>query len=131
MTAHLPLDPRLNQLSGVIVDASYKIHSRLGPGLLESVYECLLARDLGIRGHAVERQKPISFVFDGVPIEDGFRPDLIVESSLIVEVKAVEKVPLVFERQLLTYMKILNYRLGLLINFGAPYIRDGIKRLIL
>jgi len=130
MIAHLPLDSGLNELSGIIVDASYKIHSRLGPGLLESVYECLLARELCSRGHAIERQKPISFVFDGVPIEDGFRPDLIVDRAIIVEVKAVEKVPLVFERQLLTYMKILNCRLGLLINFGAPYIRDGIKRMI-
>jgi GxxExxY protein len=125
------LNPETEKIGSSVVDVAYRLHARLGPGLLESVYESLLARGLTSRGHFVERQKAISFVFDGVAIEEGFRADLLVDRSIVVEIKAREKLPLVFERQLLTYMRALNYRLGFLINFGAPYIKDGIKRLIL
>ena len=131
MSAYAPIDPKLNQLSGVIVDVAFKIHSRLGPGLRESVYETLMERGLKQRGHSVDRQIPISFMFDGVRIEHGFVPDLFVDGSIIVEVKSVQSVPKAFERQLLTYTKAADCRLGLLINFGAPYIKLGIKRMVL
>lgn len=120
---------KLNIITGEVVDAAYKIHSSLGPGLLESVYELLLARDLSGRGLHVDRQKSVPIEFNHVKFEEAFRADLLVENAVIVEVKSVEKLALVHEKQLLTYMKLLDYRLGLLINFNVPYIKDGIRRL--
>jgi iron complex transport system substrate-binding protein len=112
------------------VDAAFHIHSKLGPGLLESVYEMILAKDLERRGLSVERQKSIPIEFDGLHFEEGFRADLIVEHAIIVELKSVELLAPVHYKQLLTYLRLLDYRLGLLINFGAPGIKDGIKRVV-
>jgi iron complex transport system substrate-binding protein len=125
-----PTRERLHAISGTIVDAAYGIHSRLGPGLLESVYHVLLAKELTQRGLGVERHKPIVCEIDGVVFENAFVPDLIVERAVVVEVKAVEKLAFVHERQLLTYLKLLDYRVGLLLNFGAPLIKEGIRRLV-
>jgi len=118
-----------NQITGQIVDAAYSVHTRIGPGLLESVYETLLARVLESRGLHVERQKPVSFEFDGLRFEDAFRADLFVEGSVIVELKAVEKLAPVHSKQVLTYLTLLDLPVGLLINFGAPRITDGIQRI--
>jgi iron complex transport system substrate-binding protein len=120
----------LNTISGEIVDAAFHIHSKLGPGLLETVYEVILTKELEKRGLFVERQKPVPIEFEGTIFDEGFRADLIVERSVIVELKSIEKLAPVHSKQLLTYLKLLNYRLGLLINFGAPVIKDGIKRIV-
>ncbi len=118
----------LNLLSGKIVDAAYRIHSALGPGLLESVYEAILARELALLGLHVERQKPVPLEWDGLRFDEGFRADLVINNCLVVELKSVESLSPVHSKQLLTYLRLLNYRLGLLINFGAPLIKDGLKR---
>jgi GxxExxY protein len=119
----------LNVLSGQVIDAAYFIHSRLGPGLLESVYEVLLAKELEKRGLKVARQVPVPIEFDGVRFDEGFRADIILEDRLVIEVKFVENFAAVHGKQVLTYLKLLNFRLGLLLNFGAPIIKAGIKRI--
>ena len=120
----------LNSISGTIVDAAFHIHSALGPGLLESVYEVVLAHELEKRGLKVERQVPVPIVFDGIRFDEGFRADLIVDGCIIVELKSVEQLAPVHSKQPLTYLRLLDYRLGLLINFGAPVIKDGIRRIV-
>jgi len=120
----------LNLISGTVVDAAYHIHSALGPGLLESVYEVILARELEKRGLQVERQKPVPIVFDGLRFDEGFRADLIVENCVVVELKSVEEIAHVHAKQLLTYLRLLDFRLGRLINFGAPVIKNGIRRIV-
>ena len=120
----------LNSISGTIVDAAFHIHSTLGPGLLESVYEVVLAHELEKRGLKVEQQKPVPIEFEGIRFDEGFRADLIVEDCIIVELKSVEELSRVHSKQLLTYLRLLDYRLGLLINFGAPVIKEGIRRIV-
>ena len=113
------------------VDAIYKIHSTLGPGLLESVYETCLEYELKKRGLSVERQKPVTVVYDEVRMEAGFRIDLLVNGCVLIELKAVERMIPVFEAQLLTYLKLSGIRLGLLVNFNTKLIKEGIRRVIL
>jgi len=117
-----------NEIAKIVVDAAYHIHRRLGPGLLESVYEVILAHTLNSRGLNVERQAPVSIVFDGIKFNEGFKADLVIEDKLIVELKSVEKIAPVHKKQLLTYLRLADKRLGLLINFGASLIKDGIFR---
>jgi GxxExxY protein len=119
-----------NEIARVIVDAAYHIHTTLGPGLLESVYEAVLAYELEERGLGVERQKPIPVMYEEVWMEEGFRADLVVEDTVIVELKSVETVSPVHKKQLLTYIRLADKRLGLLINFGAALIKDGITRIV-
>lgn len=118
-----------NEITGEIVDVAFRLHSRLGPGLLESVYENVLARLLQERGLHVERQKAISFEFDGFMFDDGLRVDLFVENAVVVELKAVEKVAPVHVKQVLTYLRLLDLPVGLLINFGADRMKDGLQRI--
>jgi len=120
----------LDDVTGSIVDASLRIHRALGPGLLESVYEALLARALEQRGFQVERQKAIRFLYDGMVFDEGFRADLLVESRVIVELKSVERLAPVHAKQLLTYLKLTNRPVGLLINFGAATLREGLHRIV-
>jgi iron complex transport system substrate-binding protein len=120
----------LNDISGQIVDAAVRVHTKLGPGLLESVYERVLAYELEKRGLAVERQVPVPIAYDDIRFEEGFRADLIVARSVVLELKSVETMAPVHSKQLLTYLKLMDYRLGLLINFGAPLLKDGIKRIV-
>lgn len=117
-----------NDITAEIVDAAYSIHAGIGPGLLESVYETLLERELTRRGLTVERQKAVSFEYDGVRFEDGFRVDLLVENQVIVELKCVERIAPVHPKQVLTYLRLMKLPVGLLINFGAPTLKEGIKR---
>jgi GxxExxY protein len=117
-----------NEVSGDIIKASYKVHTRLGPGLLESVYEAVLAYELEAQGHRVERQVPIGVRYDAITFDIGFRADLIVDELVIVELKSVEQVLPVHKKQVLTYIRLADKRLGLLLNFGAERIRDGITR---
>lgn len=119
----------INVISGQIVDASIRIHERLGPGLLESVYEAILAYELNKRGVQCNRQVPVPVNYDDLRFEEGFRADLIVENSVLIELKSVEAIAPVHSKQVLTYLKLLNLRLGLLINFGAPLLKDGIRRI--
>jgi len=120
----------LNHISGQIVDAAFHIHTKLGPGLLESVYEVILARELERRGFLVVRQKPVPIVFEGMRFDEGFRADLVVENAIVVELKSVENLAPVHGKQLLTYLKLLDLKLGLLVNFGAPTIKEGIQRVV-
>ena len=119
-----------NEIAKIVVDAAFQIHKRLGPGLLESVYEIVLAYELKKRGLKVERQMPVAIVYDDIKFDEGFRADLIVEGKVIVELKSVEKVVPVHKKQLLTYLRLADKRLGLLINFGSELIRDGISRVV-
>ena len=123
-------DKPLDDITGEIVDAAFMLHTGLGPGLLESVYETVLARELLRRGLQVERQKPVSFHYDGLDFNDGFRVDLMVESRVIVEIKSVERLAPVHSKQLLTYLRLLNLPVGLPINFGAPTLKDGLHRIV-
>jgi len=121
---------KYDDITGEIVDAAVKLHRGLGPGLLESVYEQILARDLERRGLTVERQKIISFEFDGMHFDEGFRIDLLVENSVIVELKSVEKLAPVHSKQVLTYLRLMNLPVGLLLNFGAPTLIEGLHRIV-
>ena len=120
----------IDDITGEIVDAAYKVHTGLGPGLLESVYEAVLAHELERRGLRVERQKPISFEYDGMQFEEGFRVDLLVEGAVVVELKSVEKWSVVHPKQVLTYLRLLHLPVGLLINFGASTLKEGIQRIV-
>lgn len=120
----------LDDITGAIVDAAMKIHRELGPGLLESVYEAVLARMLERRGFHVERQKGIRFEYDGMVFEEGFRTDLLVESRVVVELKSVEKLAPVHGKQLLTYLRLMNLPVGLLINFGGATLKEGLHRVV-
>lgn len=119
-----------NDIAKIIVDVAFYIHKKLGPGLLESVYEIILAHELKRRGLNVDRQVPVPVVYDNIKLDEGFRADLIVEDKVIVELKSVEKVIPVHKKQLLTYLRLADKRLGLLINFGSELMRDGISRVV-
>lgn len=122
---------RLNELSRIAVDAAYKVHSALGPGLLESVYETCMAHELKKCGLFVEQQIAVPICYDGLQLEAAFRLDLLIEKSLIIELKSVEVLLPIHAAQMLTYLKLTGCRLGLLINFNVHLIRDGIKRIVL
>jgi GxxExxY protein len=119
-----------NEIAKEVVNAAYKIHTTLGPGLLESVYEATLAYELSKKRFDVVRQQPIPVVYESVHMDMGFRADLIVGGLVIVELKSVEMVAPVHRKQLLTYLRLADKRLGLLINFGTELIKDGITRVV-
>jgi len=119
-----------NALSKIIVDAAYHIHVKLGPGLLESVYLRILKYELEKRVLQVEKEVGVSFTYDGLTFDEGFRADLIVGGKVIVEIKSVEHTHPVHKKQLRTYLKLTNLKLGLLINFGAATIKEGITRIV-
>lgn len=120
-----------NDVAAIVVDAAYHIHVDLGPGLLESVYEAVLASELEKRGLTVVRQKPISFEFRGVRFDEGFRADLMVNDLVLVELKSTEQSNPVHKKQLKTYLRLTGKRLGLLINFGSELFKDGVSRVVL
>lgn len=117
-----------NDLATQIFQAAFEIHSELGPGLLESVYEVLLASLLRQQGLSVERQKPIPLVFRGLRFDEGFRADLVVNGKVLVELKSVDTLINLHKKQVLTYLRLGGWRLGLLINFNSAYLREGICR---
>lgn len=119
-----------NELSRIIVDSAYKIHTRLGPGLLESVYECVLSYELEKRGLSIVRQQAIPVVYDDVKLELGFRADIIVNHKVVLEIKSSESVAPVHAKQLRTYLKLTDMKLGLLINFNVNLIKEGITRAV-
>jgi GxxExxY protein len=120
---------RLNQISGEIVDAAMKVHSALGPGLLESAYEGCLKHELTKRELKVLSQVTLPVIYDGVKIDVGYRVDLLVEDAVIVELKAVERLTPLNEAQLLSYLKLSGRKLGLLINFNVEHLKNGVKRI--
>jgi GxxExxY protein len=126
-----PLPAEIDPLAKQIVDAAFRVHETLGPGLLESVYEACLCMELSHRRIPIERQVQIPIFHRGQQIEPGLRIDLIVDGRVIVELKAVEKLLPVHEAQVLTYLKLTDLRLGLLINFNSELIKHGIKRIAL
>ena len=119
-----------NEIAKQIVDAAFKIHTSLGPGLLESVYEAVMAQELTRRGLHSEEQQALPVVWENIHLEAGFRVDLIVENKVIVEIKSVEAIAPVHRKQLLTYLRLANKRLGILINFDVDLIKDGIARVV-
>ena len=120
----------LEEIASVAVDCGFHIHKELGPGLLESVYEAVLAESLVREGLSVTRQQPVPISFRGAILSEAFRADLIVDNSLIIEVKSVERNAPVHAKQLLTYLRLMKQPLGLLMNFGCETFRDGIKRVV-
>lgn len=120
----------INEVSGNIVNACMKVHTRLGPGLLESAYEACLAHELRKRGHTVLVQVVVPVHHDEVDIDAGYRIDLLVDDAVILELKAVERVLPIHEAQLLTYLKLSGKKLGLLLNFNVVSMKDGIKRMV-
>ena len=119
----------IDKIAAAIVDSSFKVHTKLGPGLLESAYEACLAHELTKRGLKVDRQIPQPVHYDGIIIDVGYRIDLLVNDSIIVELKAVEKVLPIHQAQLMTYLKLSGKNLGFLINFNTVLIKNGIKRI--
>jgi GxxExxY protein len=119
-----------NEVAKQIVDVAFKTHSTYGPGLLESVYEAIIAHDLRNRGLTITRQQPIPLVHESIRMEVGFRADLIVEGKVVVEIKSIEAIAPVHKKQLLTYLRLADKRLGLLINFNVDLIKNGISRVV-
>lgn len=123
-------DADLDSVARTVVDTAFRLHRDLGPGLLESAYETLLAARLARDGIAVDRQVPVDASFEGVVLPAAFKIDLLVERRIVIELKSVEKTAPAHAKQVLTYLKLGGYPLGFVINFGAPLFKDGIKRLI-
>lgn len=119
-----------NEISRIIVDAAFGIHQQLGPGLFESVYEEILAFELTEKGLKVERQKPVPVIWKERKLDHGFRTDLVVNEKVIIEIKSIEVLAPVHYKQLLTYLRLTNKKLGLLINFNESLIKDGIHRIV-
>lgn len=119
-----------NEIGAILVDRAVKIHKSLGPGLLESVYEVVLAKQLELAGLSVQRQVPVAIQFEGMVFEEGFRSDLVVNHLVIIELKSIESVQPVHKKQLLTYLKLTGLKLGYLLNFGDELMKNGITRII-
>jgi GxxExxY protein len=121
---------RENVVAKQVVEAAYRIHTQLGPGLLESVYEQVLAYELVQRGLDIRRQHPVPVVYDEIKMATGFRVDLLVDGCVIVEIKSVRELAPVHFKQLLTYVRLADVRLGIMLNFGESQMRHGIKRVV-
>ncbi len=119
-----------NQIGRIVVDAAVSVHRDLGPGLLESVYEAVLAHELRKRGLGADRQVPVPIEYHGIRFDEGFRADLIVEDKVILELKSVETVSSAHKKQVLTYLRLTGLKLGFLLNFGEALMRDGITRIV-
>ena len=119
-----------NEIAKEVVDAAFQVHKTLGPGLLESVYEVILAHELRKRGFEIQRQLPVPITYDGLKFEEGFRVDIFVNRLVVIELKSVEAIAKVHKKQLLTYLRLMDCKLGLLINFGDSLIKDGISRVV-
>jgi GxxExxY protein len=124
------LSEDIERLASIVVDCGFKVHIEIGPGLMESVYEAILENRLRKVGLQVERQKAISIKVDGLILPDAFRADLLIEGVLLLELKSIEKLATIHNMQLLTYLRLLNLPLGLLLNFGGESFKQGVKRII-
>ena len=121
---------KTEEIAKIIVNSAYKVHKELGPGLLEKVYEVCLAHEISKTGLDVKRQIDLPIIYDGIEFNEGLRLDLLVENTVIVEIKAVETINPVWQAQIISHLKMLNKDLGFLINFNVPLIKNGIKRFI-
>jgi GxxExxY protein len=130
-TAPTPIPDKVNESSKCVVDSAFTVYKALGPGLLESAYESCMVHELNKKGLKVVRQLPVPIIYDGVKIDAGYRIDLLVDECLIVELKAVETLLPIHEAQTLTYLKLMDLRLALLINFNVDQLKKGIKRIVL
>jgi GxxExxY protein len=119
-----------NEIARDVVDAAYGIHKHFGPGLHETVYEVCLVHELKKRGHAVERQRVVRVKYDSITFEEGFRADVVVDDQIVLELKSVERIHPIHKKQLLTYLRLMNKRLGLVINFNEELIKTGIARVV-
>jgi iron complex transport system substrate-binding protein len=124
------MNQEYDKIAADAIEVAFGIHRRLGPGLLESVYETIMAHELNKMGYQVERQKSIPIEYNGISFDEGFRADLVINQRLIIELKSVESIARVHGKQLLTYIRLMKLPLGLLINFGESMLKDGIKRVI-
>jgi GxxExxY protein len=131
VTYFKPIPTEVELVGEKILDAAFKVHTNLGPGLLESVYEACLAYEIRKSGLIVETQVALPVIYDNVRVDAGLRIDMLVEKSVIVELKSVDTMIPVFEAQLLTYLKLAHYRLGYLINFNVPHLRNGFTRMVI
>ena len=127
---HFAIDMDENQIGKIVVDAAIQIHRELGPGLLESVYSVVLTKELEARGLEVEREVPVPIMYRGVQFNEGSRADVLIEGCVILELKSVEQLSKIHAKQLLTYLKLMDLRLGFLLNFGAYLMKDGIQRIV-
>ena len=120
----------INQLSSKIIGAAIQVHKALGPGLLESAYEECICHELSSQSSSIERQKPLAINYKGIKLDCGYRLDIVVENTIILELKACEKIEPIHKAQLLTYLKLSGLNLGLILNFNVPVMRDGIVRIV-
>jgi iron complex transport system substrate-binding protein len=120
----------IDQITGDVLDAALALHRNLGPGLMESVYEIVLAAKLSQMGYLVDRQKPVDIEFEGLRFEAAFRIDLLIDQRLLVEIKSVERLNAAHSKQLLTYLRLMRRPVGLLLNFGAATLKEGVKRVV-
>jgi GxxExxY protein len=120
----------INFITGSVIDSAMRVHTALGPGLFESIYEVVLERDLVRRGFRVDRQKALGFEFEGLRFENAFVLDLLIDGKVVVEIKSVERLAPVFEKQLQTYLRLTDCRAGILINFNETLLKNGIKRVV-
>lgn len=127
---YLPIPPETERMGKLLLDAAYKVHTVLGPGLLESVYQIAIKHVLQSGGVLVETEVKLPIMFEGVKLESALRIDTIVEKCVIAELKSIEKMHPVYEAQLITYLRLSKIRLGFLINFNVPHLKDGIKRIV-
>jgi GxxExxY protein len=130
MSVHEPLPESLEQLATKVVHMAYSVHTEMGPGLIENIYEACMCHELSLAGIPFQRQLILPVTYKGIRIDAGLRLDVLVAGELILELKSVEKMIPLFDAQVLTYLKLTQKRLGLLINFNVPKIKDGIKRII-
>ena len=130
MTAQSGCGYSENQVAKMVLDAAFELHTRTGPGLLETVYEAILAHELRQRGLEVQRQAPIPIRYGELLFDEGFRADLVVEGKVIVELKSIQELAPVHRKQVLTQLRLSGRRLGLLINFGAVHLKDGVERIV-
>jgi GxxExxY protein len=130
MSGFEPIPERTEEVARIVLDSAYRVHSRLGPGLLESVYEECLCYEIGKRGLAYQRQLGVPVVYDEIRLDIGFRLDVLVEGLVVVEIKSVVEMHPAFKSITLTYLRMTGKRLGFLINFQVPHLKEGIQRLI-
>jgi GxxExxY protein len=120
----------IDRISGDVLNLALRVHRELGPGLLESVYEMILAAKLAAMGYDVERQRPVDIEYDGLRFDAAFRIDLLVEGTLVIEIKSTERLNPAHAKQLLTYLRLTKQPVGLLINFGGATLKEGVKRIV-
>jgi GxxExxY protein len=130
-TSFQPIPADVERIGKVVLNAAYKVHTTLGPGLLESVYQTSMKHVIEKSGVAVKTDVKLPIIFEGTKLDSGLQLDLLVDKSVIVELKSVERMNLLYEKQVLTYLRLSRLRLGFLINFNVAYLKDGIKRLVI